>query len=115
MGACCGKEAGPDAKVYNQAVRSRIPQTESDTAARAAAAEAVSFIGHRPLLLHTKGGPKVLWISEPPDPHYSLQAAARQANFEKSAVGRAAYKSVKTAKEVPVRQGGGANERDWLS
>ena len=42
MGGCCGKEAGPDAEIYRSAQRSRLPDTEADREARAAAAAAVS-------------------------------------------------------------------------
>lgn len=40
MGACCGKQAGPDSQIYEQAQRSRLPDTEADRQARAAAAAA---------------------------------------------------------------------------
>lgn len=42
MGACCGKQAGPDSEIYEGARRSRLPDTEQDRQARAAAAAAVS-------------------------------------------------------------------------
>lgn len=44
MGACCGKQAGPDSQIYEQAQRSRLPDTEADRNARAAAAAAVSAL-----------------------------------------------------------------------
>lgn len=45
-----------------------------------------------------------------------LQAEQRQAKFEKSAVGRAAYTSVKDAKRPSQGPtGGNDNARDWMS
>jgi hypothetical protein len=44
-----------------------------------------------------------------------LQAEARQRQFEQSAVGRAAIKSVKEAKKQEARPSGGAGASDWLS
>jgi hypothetical protein len=41
------------------------------------------------------------------------QAAARQEQFETSGVGKAAYKSVKAAKEPTTRPNNNAN--DWLT
>ena len=43
------------------------------------------------------------------------QAEARQQQFEKSAVGRAALKAVKDAKKQDAREAGGGTARDWLS
>lgn len=44
------------------------------------------------------------------------QAEARQRQFEQSAVGRAALKSVKDAKRVEQRpSGAGASAQDWMS
>mmetsp|Transcript_29175 Transcript_29175/g.74448 ORF Transcript_29175/g.74448 Transcript_29175/m.74448 type:complete len:85 (+) Transcript_29175:90-344(+) len=45
------------------------------------------------------------------------RAAARQQQFEQSAVGRAAYTAVKDAKKPAANVGnsGGADARDWLS
>lgn len=45
----------------------------------------------------------------------AAQAEARQRQFEQSAVGRAAIKSVQNAKKVEQRQGTGASAQDWLS
>ena len=60
MGACCGKQAaGPDAEIYQQAQRSRLPDTEADRAARAQAAAAVSG-GRRRRRLACQGGVPVL-------------------------------------------------------
>lgn len=45
-----------------------------------------------------------------------VQAEQRQAKFEKSAVGRAAYTSVKDAKRPSQGPtGGNDNARDWMS
>ncbi len=56
VGACCGKSAGPDSEIYQRAQRSRLPDTEADRQARAAAAAAVSgdrcsFPSARPAIL----------------------------------------------------------------
>jgi len=45
----------------------------------------------------------------------AAQAEARQKQFEQSAVGRAALKSVQNAKKVEQRQTAGASAQDWLS
>lgn len=48
-----------------------------------------------------------------------MQAAARQQNFESSAVGKAAYKSVKEVKEQrtagAVGNSGQPDARDWMN
>lgn len=43
------------------------------------------------------------------------QAEQRQANFETSAVGKAAYKSVDAAKRPTQSSGAPDNAKDWLS
>jgi hypothetical protein len=52
---------------------------------------------------------------EPEPRTAAAQAEARQAQFERSAVGRAAIKSVKEAKKVEQRPSGGATAQDWMS
>jgi hypothetical protein len=53
--------------------------------------------------------------TRPPTPAPPRQAEARQRQFEQSAVGRAAIKSVANAKKVEQRPSGGAAAGDWLS
>lgn len=43
------------------------------------------------------------------------QAAARQTQFEKTPVGRAAYAAVKDAKKPVAATGGQDNAKDWMS
>lgn len=51
----------------------------------------------------------------PPSAAACTQAAARQTQFEKTPVGRAAYAAVKDAKKPVAATGGQDNAKDWIS
>lgn len=131
VGACCGKSAGPDSEIYEQARRSRLPDTEADRQARAAAAAAVSA----GLLLLVGACVccccELLWFGRciltlfaakqvvPPSWTIRLQAEARQQAWAGTAAGKAALKSVQQVKEERAAGGrlgqGPDTAKDWLS
>lgn len=128
MGACCGKQSsGPDAEIYERAQRSRLPDTEADRQARAAAAAAVSAAGGPSFVLPVfaagaqLGQPRSLfhgaWTAHTRPAAPRPQAEARQQQWETSAAGRAAIKSVKAVQEErhQGRPTGNDNIKDWLT
>ena len=126
MGSCCGKQAaGPDAEIYQQAQRSRLPDTEADRAARAQAAAAVSGRcrlegacpcwaprGFASLAEHSGKPPTAL-----PHTSHLLQAEARQQAWAGTAAGKAAIKSVKAVQEERAQGRVASNDtaKDWLT
>lgn len=114
MGACCGKQStGPDAQIYSQAQRSRLPDTEADRAARAQAAAAVRVLARARLLQHARSMASPIPAFTPSP----VQAEARQQAWAGTAAGRAALKSVKQVQEERAQGRVVSNDtaKDWLS